>query len=58
MASEQISQNEFITQAVAEAAKVMIQTMATASTPRQDKYRTQDEGIHNEAAYIQLEDKG
>ena len=38
MASEQISQNELITQAVAEAARALIQTMAMAmaSTPRQD----------------------
>ena len=33
MASEQISQNEFIAQAVTEAARVAIQTMAMASTP-------------------------
>ena len=36
MASEQISQTEFITQAVVEAARVAIQTMAMASTTRQD----------------------
>ena len=36
MASEQISQNELFTQAVAKAARVAIQTMAMASTPRQD----------------------
>ena len=36
MASEQISQNEFITQLVAEAARVVIQTMAMASIPWQD----------------------
>ena len=35
MASKQISQNDFITQAVAEAARVAIQTMAVASTQRQ-----------------------
>ena len=35
MASEQISQNEFITQAVAKAARVTIQTMAMANTSRQ-----------------------
>ena len=36
MASEQISQNEFIMQAVAKAAWVVMQTMATAGTSRQD----------------------
>ena len=36
MASEQITQNEFITKAVAEAARVTIQTIAVASDPRQD----------------------
>ena len=35
MASKQISQNKFITQAVAKAAKAAIQTMAMASTSRQ-----------------------
>ena len=36
MASEQVSQNEFITQAVAEAARVAIQTIAMANTSRQE----------------------
>ena len=36
MTSKQRSQNEFITQVVAEAARVAIQTMATARTSRQD----------------------
>ena len=35
MASKQISQNEFIAQAVAEAARVALQTMAMVSIPRQ-----------------------
>ena len=35
MASEQISQNEFIAQAVAKAARAAIQTMGTADTSRQ-----------------------
>ena len=37
MASKQVGQNKFIVQAVAEAARVAIQRMAMASTPRQDK---------------------
>ena len=36
MTSEQISQNEFITQAVAKGARVAIQIMATTCTSRQD----------------------
>ena len=36
MPSEQISQNEFIAQAVAEAARAASQTMAVASTSRQE----------------------
>ena len=36
MASKQISQNEFVAQAVAKAAKVAMQAMAMASTSRQD----------------------
>ena len=36
MASEQINHNEFIAQAVAKAARVAVQTMAMASTSRQD----------------------
>ena len=42
MASEQISQNEFIAQVVAEGTR---------------QYRTQGEWINNEAVYIQLEYK-
>ena len=37
MASKQISQNKFVTQAVAKAARAAIQTMATTGTSRQDK---------------------
>ena len=37
MASEQISQNEFIAQAVAEATRIAIQTMATTGMARQEK---------------------
>ena len=36
MASEQIGQNEFIVQAVAEATRVAIQTMASTSMARQE----------------------
>ena len=36
MASEQISQHEFIAQAVAEATRVAIQTMATTGMARQE----------------------
>ena len=36
MASKQISQNDFIVQAVAEAARVATQTMAVASTLKQE----------------------
>ena len=36
MASKQISQNEFITQSVAKAARMAIQTKVAASTSRQD----------------------
>ena len=36
MASEQISQNEFIVQAVAEATRVTIQSMATNDMARQE----------------------
>ena len=40
MASEQISQNEFIAQAVAEATRVAIQAMATTSKARQENAGT------------------
>ena len=36
MASEKISQNEFIAQAVAEAMRMAVQTMATAGMARQE----------------------
>ena len=36
MASEQVCQNEFIEQAIAEATRVEIQTMATADMARQE----------------------
>ena len=36
MASKHVSQNEFIAQAVAAAARVAIQTMTTTCTSRQD----------------------
>ena len=39
LASKQISRNEFTVQAVAEAARVAIQTIDMASTPRQDNTR-------------------
>ena len=54
MGSEQISQNKFIIQAVAKAARVAIQTMAAAGTSRQDNAGTK---AHHEATYIQLECK-
>ena len=57
MASKQISQNEFITQAVAEEARVAIQTIAMTSISKTRQYSTQDEVINNEAANIHLECK-
>ena len=55
MANEQISQKEFIIQAVTEAARTAIQTMAMAGTSRQEYCRTQDEHFYHETTYIQLE---
>ena len=44
MASEQISQNEIIMQAVAEATRVAIQTIATTSMARQENAGTKMNG--------------
>ena len=58
MASEQISQNEFIAQAIAEATRVAIQTMAMTGMARQENPGIKMGGAHPEAANIQLERRG
>ena len=58
MASEQIGQNEFIVQAVAEATRVVIQTWPQLPWQDKKKCRNQDQQLHPATTSVQLERRG